>query len=201
MCLCTGRCVLTAVSAGGGGRQTTICTDCSASLAQPTCLPQADLKGKWQWRGGKCKWDKEKKKLRRKAILAVEADSLGTRIFTQERCLAGSYLLPSWKNPVMCDTKVSWGLHLLKSPVPSHWKDAYNHPISGPAMLPDPHVIFHHHLSSLLLPPACSIPSQVPKVVGGKGKACIYQAGSQTEEINCEFVPGPLRENLAEITG
>lgn len=39
-------CVLTAVSAGGGVRQTAICTDGSASLAQPTWLPQADLKGK-----------------------------------------------------------------------------------------------------------------------------------------------------------
>lgn len=46
-------CVPTAVSAGGGVRQTTICTDCSASLVQPTWFLQADLKGKWQWRGGR----------------------------------------------------------------------------------------------------------------------------------------------------
>lgn len=84
-------CVPTAVSAGGGVRQTTICTDCSASLVQPTWFLQADLKGKWQWRGErKRKWDKEKKKLKRKAVPAVKADSLCTRIFTQELCLDGS---------------------------------------------------------------------------------------------------------------
>lgn len=41
-------------------------------------------------KGWKMQMGKEKKKLKRKAILAVKADSLCTRIFTQELGLAGS---------------------------------------------------------------------------------------------------------------
>lgn len=41
-------------------------------------------------------------------------------------------------------------------------------------------VFYSHlwHFSFLLTPPACSTPSQVPNLAGGKGKACIY-SGSQ----------------------
>lgn len=103
-----------------------------------------------------------------------------------------------------CDTEDESRTSLVEVTCSFPLKGCTHHLISAPATLPDPHIIFHHllwHLVFLLPPLACSTPPQVPKVVGGKGKAYIHQAGSQTQQINCELVPGPLRVNLAEITG
>lgn len=197
-------CVLTAVSAGGGVRQTTICTDCSASLVQPTWLLQADLKGKWQWRGGKHKIGQGEKAEEEGYPCCEGRLLMHKNIYTAT--VSGWQLTAAiMEEPSrVCDTKDQLRTSLVEVSCSFPLKGCTHHPISAPAMLPDPHIILHHHLwhlSFLLPPPTCSSPPQVPKVVGGKGKVYIHQAGSQTQQINCVLLLGPLRVNLAEITG
>lgn len=63
------------------------CFTCSAYVVSTSRSKREMTVERWE---RKRKWDKEKKKLKRKAIPAVKADSLCTRIFTQELCLDGS---------------------------------------------------------------------------------------------------------------
>lgn len=86
-------------------------------------------------------------------------------------------------------------------------------PTSSLAALPDSHHELCHHLAPKASRSYTAITDIFPssshlwhalslhkgELAGGKGKASIYQAASQAEQINCELALQPLQLYLAEI--